>query len=468
MKKIIIFLLGFPILLFTDPPFIPNIRVSSDVPWDTLNQGETDMAVWKDSIYLISNTAERSNISTAPFAYSYDGGQNFTQYPFIDWQTGITWHTDPVIGIDDSGHIHMLIQFYTYLLNHYLSRDGGKTWTDTTQVTGSGIDKPWMVVNNNEIYVVWQQVSGNTGIRLAKSINYGKSFSQWEILDNTGIAAITMDENEILHLAVVAWYDGIYYMKSYDKGQTWTFPLYLSDYYYTSSYGDRAPINSIAVKGNVVFITWVDTRYSGWDILAMRSEDGGNTWTGPFVVNENMTGGQCKGWSVFDPYGGLHVTYYSTPDWPTYEYSLFSFWYRFSPDSGKTFYPAIRISDTEFKSLSDFMGEYHVCRADSNYIYAEWTDGRNGDDNDLYFSKALLEEVKIKENYTYDSDKKMKFPFILTVQSASKIFKTGEFNIYDIRGRKINNMRLSSGIFFVKYKKKEKNKLKKIIILSEK
>lgn len=465
MKKIILFVLGFWVLLLADPPFISNVRVSSNVSWDTLNQGETDMAVWKDSIYMISNTAERDHVPVAPFAYSYNSGQTFTQIPFTDWQTGITWHTDPVIGVDDSGHVHMLVQFSTSLLNHYLSRDGGQTWSDTTQVTGSGVDKPWMVVNKNEIYVVWQQTSGNTGIRLAKSTDYGQSFSQWEILNDNGITALTMDENEVLHLALVAWYDGVYYMKSYDKGQTWTSAQYLSDYYYSSSYGDRAPINSIAATGNVVFITWVDTRYSGWDILAMRSEDGGNTWTGPFVVNEDMTGGQCKGWSVFDPYGGLHVTYYSTPDWPTNQYSLFSFWYRFSADSGKTFYPAIRISDTEFRSWADFMGEYHVCVADSNYIYAEWTDGRNGYDNDLYFSKALLSQVKIKEDYTFKPPVEVRFPVILKSKSVSDIFSTGKFELYDIMGRKID--RIESGISFIKYKQEQKERLKKIIILSE-
>jgi len=465
MKKKIISLLILSISLFANPPFLPNVRVSSNVPWDTLNQGETAMAIWKDSIYMISNTAERGSVPIAPFAYSYNGGQSFVQVPFTDASTGIIWHTDPVIGIDDSGHVHMLIQFSTSLLKHYLSRDGGQTWSDTTVVTGSGVDKPWMVVNKNEIYVVWQQVSGNTGIRLAKSTNYGQSFSQWEILNATGITALTMDKNEILHLAVVVWNDGIYYMKSYDKGQTWTSPLYLSDYYYQSSYGDRAPINSIAVTGNVVFVTWVDTRYNGWDVLAMRSENGGNTWTGPFVVNENMIGGQCKGWATFDPYGGLHVTYYSTPDWPTNQYSLFSFWYRFSSDSGKTFYPAIRISDLEFRSWADFMGEYHICVADSNYIYAEWTDGRNGDDNDLYFSKALLSQLKLRENYVFEPDKEIEFPFIFKTKYFSELLNNKEFTLYDVMGRKVKGMK--SGISFVKYKENKKEKLKKIIVLSE-
>ncbi len=448
MKKILFILISIG-FVFSSPPWIPNVRVSTDVPWDTLNQGESCFALWKDSIYSICNTAERGSVPIAPYSYSFNGGTSFTQIPFTDASTGIIWHTDPVIGVDDSGHVHMIIQFSTSLLRHYLSRNGGLTWHDTTNVTGSGVDKPWMVVNKNEIYITWQQVSGNTGVRLAKSTDYGNTFSQWEIINKTGITALTMDDNEVLHLALVAWNDGVYYSKSYDKGQTWTTPMYLSNYYYQQSYGDRAPINSIAVKGNVIFITWVDTRYSGWDILAMRSEDGGNTWTGPFIVNEVISGGQCKGWATFDPFGGLHVTYYHTPDWPTNEYSLFSFWHRFSADSGKTFYPSKQVSDVSFRSWADFMGEYHICLADSNYVYAIWTDGRNGDDNDLYFSKALLSQLKIKEKMNLEIVKDLKIRTIVKDKDFYKIFKDKSFILYDVQGRKIRN--LKKGVNFLKY-----------------
>jgi len=466
MKKIIISIFTISVIL-ADQPWIQNVRVSTDVVWDTLNQGESCFTVWKDSIFAICNTAERADVPIAPYAYSFDGGSSFVQIPFTDWSTGITWHTDPLIGVDDSGNVHMVIQFYMDMLNHYISRDGGLSWSDTTMVTGTGVDKPWMVVNKNEIYIVWQQTSGNTGIRLAKSTDYGRTFTQWEIVDMTGITALTMDENEVLHLAIVAWYDGIYYMKSYDKGQTWTTPLYLSDYYYQSGYGDRAPINSITVKGDVIFITWVDTRYSGWDILAMRSEDGGNTWTGPFAVNEDMTGGQFKGWASFDPYGGLHVTYYSTPDWPTDQYSLFSYWYRFSPDSGKTFLPAIRVSDTEFRSWSDFLGDYHINLTDSNYVYAIWSDGRNGNDNDLYFSKLPLSQTRISENPSLKNLEKIKYQSIVKSDYLEKLLKDSKriVQIYNTSGRKMKSH--FSGVMFIYLKDKKKKKIFKIISFSE-
>lgn len=398
MRWIFLFALIFATSLYADTPWIPNVRVSTDVPWDTLNQGESCFDVYGDSIFSICNTAERANVPIAPYAYSFDEGQTFTQMPFTDNTTGIIWHTDPVIAVDDSGHVHMLIQFSLNEIRHYLSRDGGLTWSDTTRVTPYyGVDKPWMVVNKNEIYIVWQQIDGEVGIWFAKSTDYGVSFNASRIWGRRYITALCMDENENLHLALVDWTTGddIYYRKSSDKGDTWLDEVYLSDWYYSASYGDRAPINSITARGNVVFITWVDTRYGGWDIMGVRSTDGGATWGASFVVNDITDGGQCKGWAHFDDYGGLHVTYYHTPDWPTNTNSLFSFRYQYSHDSGVTFNPGIRVSDTSFTSQTDFMGEYHICVSDSLYLYTIWTDGRNGDDNDLYFSKALLSELSV-------------------------------------------------------------------------
>ena len=385
-------------LLSADYPWIQNVRVSVEAPWDTLNQGESCFALWGDSIFSVCNTAERGQVATAPYAYSFDGGLSFTQYPFIDSSTGIIWHTDPVIEVDDSGHVHMLIQFSLDLLNHYFSTDGGQTWSDTVNITSDyGVDKPWMIINKNEIYITWEQVSGQVGLWFAKSTDYGRTFTKQRIWDRTGISILCMDENETIHLALLKWYEALYYRQSTDKGQTWSPEQYLSDNYYQTGYGDRFPINSITATGNVVFVTFVDTRNGDWDIWGIRSQDGGSTWDPKFVINDS-TGGQCKGWSVFDPYGGLHVSYYHTPDWPTNQTSPFSYRYQYSPDSGNTFFSSMRVSDTATPSMDTFLGEYHVIRTDSQYVYAIWSDGRNGDDNDLYFSKALISDLGCAES----------------------------------------------------------------------
>lgn len=466
-------LMIFNVCLYADAPWQPNVRVSIPTSWDTLNQGESCFAIFGDSVFSICNTAERGSVPIAPYAYSFDNGQSFNQIPFTDYNAGIGWHTDPVIGVDDSGYVHMLIQFSATFMRHYLSRDGGLSWVDTTQINSyNGVDKPWWVVHNNEIFVTWQQISGQQGIWFARSTDYGHTFTDYRIWTTNGITALCMDESGNLHLAVVTWGDQVYYLKSTDQGQNWTTPKYLASYSYSSSYGDRAPINSITANGDVVFITWVDNSYNGsWDVNAIRSTDGGNTWGAPFIINDITSGGQCKGWAHFDCYGGLHFFYYNTPDWPTDSSSLFSIRYQFSPDSGATFNPGIRLSDVNFISHNDFMGEYHILRSDSAYLYAQWTDGRNSNYNDLYFSKALLTELATEEELPKNTSDYSIFqvPTIWRGKVTMKIagyFQDLDIKAYDISGRSvctiytgkvskttnrtINSDKLPKGILFLK------------------
>jgi hypothetical protein len=491
MKKITLFLIIFVLFSFADYPWSPNVRVSTDVPWDTLNQGESCFDVFGDSIVSICNTAERGQVANAPYAYSWNTGMTFTQIPFRDYSTGITWHTDPVIAFDDSGYVHMLIQYSATFANHYFSKDGGMTWIDTTRINSlSGFDKPWMVVNKNEIYITWQHSGSQEGIWFAKSTNYGATFTDRRIWNRLYITALCMDENENLHLALVDYTTGnyVWYRKSTDRGETWSNEVYVGDWQYTSSYGDRAPINSITAKGNVVFITWVDNSWDGsWDISAARSTDGGLSFGPKFRVNDITTGGQCKGWAHFDAYGGLHVMWYHTPDWPTNSNSVFSLRYQYSPDSGRTFYPSIRISDTEAPSHADFMGEYHILRSDSQYLYAIWTDGRNPRDNDLYFSKALLSELACRENQRYNHckiDKILSCPTIWSGQISLNVAQDNgylDLKVYDGTGRLIrslykgvitNAMRMSlnsadfpSGILFIIANSESRREVKKVVNL---
>lgn len=451
MKKISVILFVTVLFVYADAPWIPNVRVSTDQPWDTLDQGESWMAVYGDTIVAICNTAQRGQVPNAPYAYSFNSGTSFTSVPFIDWSVGITWHTDPLIGFDDSGHVHMIIQYSTYQLNHYLSRDGGQTWHDTSVVWNVyGVDKPVMVINSNEIYLTWQQTSGNTGIELARSTDYGQTWSTNLIWGRTGITALAMDENEVLHLHLVNWsYGGVFYRRSTDKGATWSSETYLSDFTYSPQYGDRAPINSITVTGDIVFCTWVSNTNYSWDVFGMRSYDGGFNWEPRFVINDVTSGGQCKGYAHFDQYGGLHVMYYHSPHYPTMPTSPFEVRYQYSPDSGVTFNPSIRLSDTTCRSLNDFIGEYHVCDSDDQYLYAIWTDGRNGDDNDLYFSKALLSELSCQENIVAEPhfNSLLRAPTILSRDAFIEILPCqGPVQVcaYDVNGRLVKT--LYSGI----------------------
>jgi len=434
-----------------DAPFIPNVKVSDDSgATSTINQGESCFSTYNGNIYAICNLAERSVVAMIPFAYSFTGG--LTWGPNIPWEdttVGIVWHTDPVIMTDESGGIHMQIQYSTYVIRHYLSQDGGQTWIDTSVVsdpgTGGDVDKPWAVHKNGTIYVTWQEFGGSSsGIRFARSTDNGASFQRLTVdSSTTGLTCINMDDAGVLYLIYVTW-SSLYFRKSYNGGNNWTPREYLSDVQYQNGIGDRAPVPSLAAYGDsILFIVWADSRSGNWDILGMRSVDGGNTWTGPFVVNDSTAGGQCKPWAVFDPYGGLHVQWYHTPDWPTTTSSVWSVRYQYSSDSGITFEPSIRITDTTFQAHyyndNTFMGDYHINRADSNYIYSIWTDGRDGNMN-LYFSRAPL-LTGIEEPDVYIPTISVRVPSFITQKGILEIStihpRDVEVSAYDICGRQI-------------------------------
>lgn len=402
-------------VLLADYPFLTNVRISDDAA-QTVNQGESCIAVYGHHLYTLCNIAERSIIPMIPFTHSGTRGTDWDPDEiFVDNSTGITWHTDPAVGVDDSGNVHMMVQFYTDVIKHYLSRDNGQTWAETSFIsnpsTGGDVDKPWMIVRGNKVFVAWQEFGGSqSGIRFARSFDYGRTWTRITVdPDRTGIVALNSDDNGTLYIAYVGgwWIYGVYFTKSTNNGSSWTTPQYLSDIYYSSGVGDRAPINSIAARGDgILFLTWVDDRYGTWDIMGMRSSNGGSSWVGPTRINDLIQGGQCKSWVTFDPYGGLHTFWYHTPNWPTNLSSPWEVRYQYSSDNGQSFSPSIRITDTTFlghyyDGYTDFLGDYHTIVTDSHYVYAVWTDGRDGNMN-LYFSRKLLSQSCVCGDATGD------------------------------------------------------------------
>ncbi|NPB03291.1 MAG: exo-alpha-sialidase [Thermotogae bacterium] len=433
------------LLILGDYPFSPNVRISTD-PDTTLNQGESSFAVSGDSIFVACNTNERGSYPALPFSRSINGGSSFDlDYNFRDDETGIVWHTDPVVAVDDSNYVHLLVQFNVYLIRHYLSYDGGITWAETTDVsdpsTGGWVDKPWMVVRGDTVYVAWQEFGGtNEGIRLARSFDRGRTWERFDVNYRTGIIALAVGMDGTLHMAHIS--SGLTYRKSSDRGENWVFSRYVDDVFYSGGYGDRAPINSITVFGNdTIFITWVDDRSGNWDVLGSFSFDGGNTWSAPMIINSTLSGGQCKGWATYDPYGGLHVFYYSSLSWPTDSSTLWEVLYRYSPDGGQSWGPEIAVTDTVFTSPVSFMGDYHQMVADSHYVYAIWSDGREGD-LDLFFSKAPI-------------------PLLSSQESPQPLPNMGNDGmIYDASGRKLTHIPQKPGIYFVV----KEGKVKKVVV----
>lgn len=393
-------LLALSTSAFADPPWSEAVK-AADVG-DTINEGESDLAFHGDCIYCICNVSERADVPVIPYGRSTDAGRTWTTTWWVDSTGPSLWHSDPIILADDTGYVHMFIQFSSILIRHYLSVDSGQTWIDTVDVTVSGrVDKPWACYFGNEIYICWQDLSsGSRGIWFGKSTDCGRNWSLQRIDFRTYLTGIDVSPSGILYVVLRSG-TGLHVFKSTDAGETWPDSLKKTldnQVSYSDGYGDRAPLACIAAPtDDNVFVTVVDDRHGNWDILYSRSTDAGETWTPLAILNDSTAGGQCKGWVEADPYARLHFLWYHTPSWPTSAASWWSVRYQYSEDFGATISPSIRLNDTVFRSVSDFLGEYHIIETDSNVARCVWTDGREGD-NDLWFAEAELDSVGISEN----------------------------------------------------------------------
>jgi hypothetical protein len=394
----------FVTFAFADPPWTRAVEAADC--GDTINEGESCIASDGSYIYCICNTNERNRFAVIPYGRSTDGGATWNTIWWKDPSVGISWHSDPVLLRDDTGYVHMFVQFSTTVERHYLSTDHGVTWCESTDVSerlpSGTVDKPWACYYGNNLYMAWQQWGATQeGIMFAKSTDRGRTWTR-TVADptRTGITGITCSPSGIIYLMNRYWGgDGTYCTRSTDQGSTWG-PWVTVDPAgsYTAGYGDRAPLPSIAAPTDTnVVITWVDDRFGTWDILYSRSTDGGMTWTPTAVLNDSAAGGQCKGWVNADPFGHLHFIWYHTPSWPTSASSYWSVRYQHSEDYGATISPSMRLSDTTFRSPVSFMGEYHMVVTDSQRARCVWTDGRAGD-LDLYFAQAELSQIGVQEN----------------------------------------------------------------------
>jgi len=132
------------------------------------------------------------------------------------------------------------------------------------------------------------------------------------------------------------------------------------------------------------------------------------------------------------------------------------------------------------------MGEYHICVSDSHYLHTIWTDGRNGDDNDLYYSRALLSELNIEEQEELVSttQRMLKIPTIWRGNVTLEILQNShpiEIKAYDVTGRLINDIysgdvphhsqlhlassKFPAGVIFIKISSDDVEEVHKIVNL---
>ncbi len=345
--------------------------------------------------------------------YSTDAG--FTWLELVQTSPYGVWG-DPVFVVDAVGdfyHFHLSNTGGSGWIDRIVcqkSTDGGATWNSGSYTGLNGScdqDKHWVAIDRstNEMYVTWTQFddygSGNPNdssvILFSKSTDAGMTWANPTMISDA--AGDCIDSDMTMEGAVpavgpsgevyVGWVglDTLYFDKSTDGGTTWLAnDLAITnvpggwDYTIPGLYRcNGLPItvcdtaSSSSYNGNI-YINWTDQRNgtTDTDVWIVKSTDGGNTWSAPIRVNDDVPGKhQFLTWMTVDQANGnLWFVFY---DRRNYTNNLTDVYMARSTDGGNTF-QNFRVSDTPFLPTSGvFFGDYTNIAGHNDVIRPIWT-----------------------------------------------------------------------------------------------
>ena len=371
-----------------------------------------------------------ANISS--FYYSGDGGYSWGNGQISSVEHGV-WG-DPCIIVDTMGYF-----YFFHLANPpsggwidrivcQRSTDGGQTWNDGTAFGLNGTkqqDKEWAVVDRatNTIYVAWTQFdaygssnpSDSSNILFVRSTDQGLSWTMPVRLNKQ--AGDCLDGDSTVEGAVpavgpegqvyVAWAGplGIMFDRSNDRGSTWLDnDIFVSEFPGGWDYGipgiyrcNGLPVTCCDIgngpyRGDI-YVNWTDQRNgeTDTDVWLSRSKDGGNTWSPPTRVNNDVAGKQqFFTWMTVDQVTGyLWFVFY---DRRNYTDSKTDVYMAVSKDGGNTF-TNFKVSETPFSPSSNiFFGDYTNISAHNNVVRPIWARLQN---SHLSVLTAIVDSVMV-------------------------------------------------------------------------
>jgi hypothetical protein len=374
--------------------FGPNEKISDDNGRG--QQTEVTMAVRQDGLILVGWLDARFNPSRCGYTISPDGGETWSANFFAETQgTGSAFAGDPAVAIDKGGNLYLACQDYAsggtgtnyILLAH--SENDGETWSDFTRVNQS-IDKPWLGGGEDgTVLVSWLGDPG--GVK--RSTNFGKDWSEPTTLGfiNHG-TILAVSDTGYVHMAYNTNENTVTYRRSENWGESFEPARNLSnqgDACYEPCSPRSHPIvgGGTDPTGQVVAITWASTMRNpdaegDDDVWVIVSYDGGDTFTDPIRVNDNMNQSrQFQSWAAVDRYGAVHVVWTDLRN-----NGQNSTYYARMIDPEQGFEPNVEVSD-DTGAPSSFLGDFKGIDVLGRDVVVTWTDNRN-DSGDIYFARA--------------------------------------------------------------------------------
>ncbi len=276
------------------------------------------------------------------------------------------------------------------------SVDDGATWQPPVPVTTNTTfdDKPYLDARGDEVLVGWADFSSNPSrVFAARSLDGGQTFG-----NHTLLAVASANGNGACPVIAA---DGTYYMfwrdsfqefvwmsRSDDQGTSWSLDVPIAELspLATPQPGGFRMVNlpsaaSDPLTGDLV-VVWNDRLFGDADILAIRSNDGGDSWSTPVRVNDDLSGeAQFLPWVDVDEDGVFHAVWYDR----RHDGFDIDVYYSASVDGGATWEPNVRVTAASFTPILpweggvvDFIGDYNAVTAADGSAYPFYQDARSG------------------------------------------------------------------------------------------
>jgi len=464
-----------------------------------------------------------SNFRQAGYAYSTDGGLN--------WTTGIIeqgiFRSDPVLGADNFSKLfyYSLSTSGSYTCELFNSIDGGATWLGSVPAYGG--DKGWMTIDRTgsmgegNIYC-FSRDNVATTIVMTRSIDGGQNFQPLvNVPGNPGRGTLAVGADGVLYAAGLSFNNGQFaFARSTNAPDSQATPVFefSTQINLGGQFSSYAGPNPDGLLGQTI----VACDYSGQsgdstvyvlssvdppgadplDVNFIRSTNRGLIWSSPVRINDDLgtSAWQWFGTMSVAPNGRIDVVWLDTRDDPgTYMSSLY---YSFSEDNGQTWSQNERLS-TAFNPhvgwpQQNKMGDYFDMISDDEGVSLAWAGTFNGEE-DIYYSRIsqmpvvindgekdnrIPNTISLYQNFPnpFNPSTKIKFTIPSVIARETKQSQLVILKIYDVLGKEISTLvneekaagnyevdfvatGLPSGIYFYKLESGSFIETKKMILL---
>ncbi len=407
--------------------------------------------VFNGEPYLAINPTNNQNIVAAWMGFAFNGSQfKIAIKTRTSFNGGSTWSIPVILPHFGAGFgsadVSMVFSKSGLLYLSYIdykeapdsggiyvtrSFNGGLSWDTPTKAfdmydvaNKRPIDRPWLVIDNstsvnsgtlyittkpapwinppNRNYFKSSSDSGFTWAPIA-NVDGGANLVGNFITSPMAAPAVTNDGKFCAIYPSLVFtqnpFPTYYFASSIDKGQTFSYTTVWS--------GTVAPLNANLKTSYRLNVNPIDSSKMVFllpsassgdaDITALRSSNGGQTWSGPIRVNDDAISNgkeQDLVWGNYNEQGKLAVTWRDRRNANVNGFANagYDFYYAISTNNGQTFSANQKISSqfipfdtTIAESGNDMMN----CAFIGDTLYSIWGDTRNSKMN-IYFSKTNI------------------------------------------------------------------------------